>query len=60
AGIKHKLYVDGSQVASGSGATLSYAWNTKRVRAGSHTLKVVSTDAAANSASASVVVTVVR
>ncbi|MBZ8139387.1 peptidase S8 [Rubrivivax gelatinosus] len=60
AGIRHKLYVDGTQVASGNGATLSYAWNTRRVRIGSHTLKVVSTDAAANSASASVAVTVVR
>ncbi|MBK1689161.1 S8 family serine peptidase [Rubrivivax gelatinosus] len=60
AGIRHQLYVDGKLAASGSGSTLSYAWNTKRLRAGSHTLKAVATDAAGNSASASVTVNVVR
>jgi hypothetical protein len=60
AGIRQQLYVDGKLAASGSGATLSYAWNTKRVRTGSHTLKAVATDAAGNSASVSVSVSVAR
>lgn len=60
AGIRQQLYVDGKLAASGSGSTLSYAWNTKRVKLGSHVLKLVGTDAAGNSASVSVNVTVVR
>lgn len=60
AGIRQQLYVDGKLAASGSGATLSYAWNTKRVRTGSHTLKAVATDAAGNSATVSVSVSVAR
>lgn len=58
AGIRQQLYVDGKLAASGSGATLSYAWNTRRVRAGTHTLKVVATDASGNSVAASVSVSV--
>lgn len=60
AGIRQQLYVDGKLAASGSGATLSYAWNTKRVKLGSHVLKAVGSDAAGNTASVSVSVTVVR
>lgn len=57
AGITTTLYVDGAKAASGTGSTLSYNWNTRKVKAGSHTIQAVSSDKAGNQSSASVTVT---
>lgn len=52
-----KLSIDGSEVASGAGAGLSYTWNTAKVSKGTHTLLATATDAAGNLASHSIQVT---
>ena len=57
AGISQTLYIDGSRVASGTGSTVSYQWNTKKAKVGAHTVMVVATDKAGTSSSASVLVT---
>ena len=54
AGIRQSLYIDGALVASGSGGSLAYNWNTRKVRAGNHTLMAVAQDAAGNRSSSSV------
>jgi hypothetical protein len=46
--------------ATGSGSTLGYNWNIRKVAAGTHNLQVVAKDAAGNKSSASVIVTVVK
>ena len=51
AGIQQSLYIDGVLKASGAGAALSYAWNTRKVKVGSHTLRAEAKDAAGNSSS---------
>lgn len=56
AGLKQWLYLDGSLVASGTGGSLSYNWNTRKAAAGSHTLKAVAQDASGNTASHTVTV----
>lgn len=43
-----RLAIDGVQVASVSGASLSYSWNTRKLSAGTHTLLLQATDAAGN------------
>jgi len=53
-GIKQTLYIDGKVVASGSGSTLSFEWNTRKVSSGAHTIQAVARDAAGNTTSASV------
>ncbi|HEU4374232.1 MAG TPA: S8 family serine peptidase [Telluria sp.] len=57
AGIAQWLYIDGKLTAKGSGGTLSYNWNTRKVSSGSHTIQAISKDAAGNTGSASVSVT---
>ena len=61
-GIAHMLYIDGTLKATGKGSTLGYSWNTrpKNVRAGTHTIRAVARDAAGNTSSASVNVTVIK
>ena len=61
-GITHMLYIDGTLKATGKGSTLGYSWNTRpnNVRAGAHTIRAVARDAAGNTASASVNVTVIK
>ena len=54
AGIKQSLYIDGVLVASGTGASLSYTWNTRKANAGAHTVQVVAQDAAGNKTTTSV------
>jgi len=54
AGIRQRLYVDGLLVASGSGGSLSYNWNTRKIARGLHTLQAVAQDSAGNSATTSV------
>lgn len=56
AGLKQWLYLDGGLVASGTGGTLSYNWNTRKAAVGSHTLRAVAQDASGNTASHTVTV----
>lgn len=58
AGIKQQLFIDGSLKASSTGSKLSYNWNTKKVKAGNHTLEVFARDAAGNIGRATTLVTV--
>ncbi|MBN9134376.1 MAG: peptidase S8, partial [Nitrosospira multiformis] len=60
AGITYMLYIDGTLKATGKGSTLGYNWNLRNIAAGAHTVQVVARDAAGNSASSSVTVTVVK
>jgi hypothetical protein len=53
-GIKQTLYIDGRLVASGSGSSLSFDWNTRKVSSGAHTIQAVAQDAAGNKTTASV------
>jgi thermitase len=60
AGITQLLYIDEILKASGTGSTIGYNWNIRKVTAGTHTVKAVAKDAAGNISSTSVTVTVVR
>jgi thermitase len=61
AGIRLYLYIDGASVASGTGSTLSYNWNSrKKSDPGLHAIQVTARDVAGNSATATVNVTVVK
>ncbi|HEX2009522.1 MAG TPA: Ig-like domain-containing protein, partial [Roseateles sp.] len=51
AALAQSLYIDGQLVASSTGATLSYKWNTRRASAGLHTIKATARDAAGNTGS---------
>ncbi|MBK4735919.1 S8 family serine peptidase [Noviherbaspirillum pedocola] len=57
AGISQWIYIDGALKAQGTGATLSYSWNTRKVTSGTHTIQAVAKDAAGNQSSTSVQVT---
>jgi hypothetical protein len=59
-GITHTLYIDSVLKATGKGSTLGYNWNIRNVAAGAHTVQMVARDAAGNSSSSSVTVTVVK
>lgn len=52
------LYVDGAQYGVASAAPFGFSWNTVSVADGAHALKVVAADAAGNSASAVLTVSV--
>ena len=52
-----RLLVDGGQVASVSGSSISYRLNTKKLSAGSHTITLKAYDAAGNVGSHSIQVT---
>jgi subtilisin family serine protease len=56
AAIKQTLFINGKQVASATGSTLNYSWNTRKVASGSYTLTAVAKDAAGNSTSQTVTV----
>lgn len=56
-GITQVLYIDGKQVASAAGGSLSYSWNTRKLAAGSHSIAVRASDAAGNSSTATLSVT---
>lgn len=56
-GIRQTMTIDGQQVASGSGASLSYTWNIKKASSGAHTIQVVARDAAGNTTTATSQVT---
>lgn len=56
-GISQTLYIDGVPVASGTGGSLSYSWNTRKAANGAHVLQAVAKDQANNVASYQVQVT---
>ncbi|QNA88914.1 S8 family serine peptidase [Massilia sp. Dwa41.01b] len=58
AGIRHSLAIDGAVVASGSGSALSYSWNTRKIAKGTHTISATARDAAGNTSTRSVSVSV--
>jgi len=47
------LSIDGSVVASASGGSISYRWNTKKLRSGAHSISAKATDTSGNSATVS-------
>ncbi|OGB04370.1 MAG: peptidase S8 [Burkholderiales bacterium RIFCSPHIGHO2_12_FULL_69_20] len=55
--LKQWIYVDGRQVASGTGASLAYSWNTRKAKTGSHTVSAVAQDAAGNKTTTAITVT---
>lgn len=55
-GIKQSLYLDGRLVASATGASLSYSWNTRKAATGVHSLQAVAQDAAGNKTTTSITV----
>ena len=57
AGISQSLFIDGVLKAKGTGSSLAYSWNTRRVSTGTHTIQAVAKDAAGNTSSTSVQVT---
>lgn len=57
AGLTQKLLINGVQVAAGTGGSLSYTWNTRKLSAGAYTVTAVATDKAGNATTTSVAVT---
>lgn len=53
-GIVQSIYIDGELKATGTGTTLGFNWNTKKVISGMHTITAVAKDAAGNTSTASV------
>ncbi len=53
-GVAMALFINGQRVASGSGGSLSYNWNTRKIAAGTYTLRIDATDAAGNTGSTSI------
>ena len=53
-GLTQRLYINDQQVAMATGGSLSYAWNTRKIRGASFTIKAVVVDAAQNQATSSV------
>jgi thermitase len=56
-GLKQALYIDNVLKTTVTGGSLSYSWSLNKVSYGVHAIKVVATDAAGNSSSASSTVT---
>jgi subtilisin family serine protease len=57
AGITTVITIDGQTKAQGTGGTLGYNWNTRKVAPGQHVLTATARDAAGNTSSTSVTVT---
>jgi thermitase len=57
AAVRQSLYVNGALVSTATGASLTYGWNTRKLKAGSYTIRATATDAAGNTGSSSVTVT---
>ncbi len=49
-----KLYIDGKLVASSSGSSVSYNWNSRKASSGTHTVRLDVSDAAGNVGSTTV------
>lgn len=58
AGIRTSLSIDGKVVANGQGGSLSYNWNSRKAAAGTHTVAVTARDAAGNTSTRAVSVSV--
>jgi thermitase len=52
--LSQKLYINGKLVASTTGGSLSYRWNTRKIASGSYTIQALAADAAGNQATQSV------
>ncbi|MBA4142831.1 MAG: S8 family serine peptidase [Nitrosospira sp.] len=59
-GITQRLYIDGVLKATGTGSTLGYNWNIRKIAAGTHVIHATVTDAAGNASSTSVNVTLIK
>jgi hypothetical protein len=57
AAIPQTLLINGTRVASATGGSLSFNWNTRKVKPGSYVIQAVAVDAAGNRSSQSVTVT---
>ena len=57
AALRQSLYINGTLVSSATGGSLSYGWNTRKLKPGTHTVRATATDAAGNTTSTSVSVT---
>jgi len=53
---KLSLSIDGREVATTTGSSISYGWNTRKVASGTHTITVRAWDAAGNTTSKSITV----
>lgn len=53
-GLRQTLYINGMSVASATGGSLSYSWNTRKAATGSYTIQAVAVDSAGNSAQQSI------
>lgn len=59
AGLTLALSIDGKAMATATGGSLSYTWNTRKLTSGSsHLLTLTATDAAGNASGASISVTI--
>jgi thermitase len=58
AGISTEVRIDGVLKAQGTGGSLSFNWNTRKIAAGNHTIAATARDAAGNLTTTSTVVTV--
>lgn len=57
AGLTMSLFINGTRVATATGSgSLSYSWNTRKIAAGTYTIRVDARDAAGNSTSQSIIV----
>lgn len=56
--IVQVLYIDGVQKSTVTGPSLIYAWNTKKVPKGAHSIRVTATDSANNTSTVTITVTV--
>lgn len=57
AGITQRLLINGKQVATVTGSTLTYSWNTRKLAAGAYTISALAVDRAGNTTASSVSVT---
>lgn len=55
--VKMRLYINQQLVSTGSGANLSYRWNTRKIASGTHSVAVEAEDAKGNIGRSSVQVT---
>jgi hypothetical protein len=56
-GIRQSLYINGTLIATVTGATMKYGWNTSKIARGTYAIKVIASDQAGNSSTAQVTVT---
>lgn len=54
ANLRSTLYINGRVVASGTGGSLTYQWNSNKAGTGTHTIQMVTADAAGNTGSSTV------